>query len=211
MLRSLFSLASIVFLLLSTFISPAAATSRRCPVEPPKTLLRLYRSSDSIHIGRYDRIEDGAIVEETADYTALEIRKHFSISSTLKGEPKKFITLEDKDYRYKNEENTEQDDEAYESDSDLYMPRLEPGDTVILFLKKGEGEDSPPVLADWNGSIKKLNKDEIESYELRLNELAAIFADNKASDEAVLRWIIDAARDPNTRHCGAIHVLLRFL
>ena len=213
MLRSLFSIASIFTLLLPTFISPASAFAARrfCPDEPPKTLLSLYRSSDSIHIGRYDRLEEGAISEDTEDYTAVDIKKHFSISSTLKGEPVKLFALEEKDYRYKNQEVSEHGEEAEgEGLDDLYMPKLEPGDAVILFLKKGEGEDAPLVLTEWTGSLKKVTKEELDAYERRLNELNSIFGGKKVSDQAIVRWLVDAARDPNTRWEGAFELFQSF-
>lgn len=213
MLRSLFSTASIFALLLPTFISPAtAATARRfCPDEPPKTLLALYRTSDSIHIGRYDRLEEGAVSEDNEDYTVVDIKKHFSFSSTLKGEPRKFFTLEEKDYRYKNQQEDEHGEEAEEGEyGDLYMPQVEPGDSVILFLKNGEGEDAAPVLTDWSGSLKKVTKDEMDSYERRLNELNSILGGKKVNDQAIVRWLVEATRDPNTRWEGAFELLQSF-
>lgn len=212
MLRSVFSFASIFLLLIPTLFLPApTAAARYCPDEPPKTLLSLYRTSDSIHIGRYDRFEEGTIIEDTDDYTVVEIKKHFSISSTIKGEPRKFFTLEEKDYRYKNDDESDHAEDGEEGEyGDLYMPKVEPGDNVVLFLRKGEGEDQSPILTDWSGSLKKVTKDELDSYERRLNELNAIFGRKKVSDEEIVRWIVDTARDPNTRWEGSFELLQSF-
>ncbi len=101
MLRSLVCAAAIFFLLISVCLIPQNALARRCPVKMPETLLSLYQNSDSIYIAAFDRLEDGKVVEDTDDYTAIERKKHFIISTTLKGEAQKFFVLEDVEYRYK--------------------------------------------------------------------------------------------------------------
>lgn len=209
MFRSLFSIASIFALLLPIFMSSAEAAERRCPIEPPRTLLYLYRNSDSIHIGNYDRLEAGTITEDTEDYTAIDIKKHFSISSTLKGENRKFFAIEDKEYRYKNQGTSDLTEEESEMD-EAYAPSLEPGDAVILFLKKGEGEDAAPSLTHYRDSIKKVTKDELESYEKALRGLNSIFGAKRVSDEAIVQWLVDLAGDPNTRWEGAFELLQSF-
>ena len=101
MLRSLVCVAAIFFLLVSVCLIPQNALARRCPVKMPETLLSLYQNSDSIYIAAFDRLEDGKVIEDTEDYTAIERKKHFIISTTLKGEAQKFFVLEDVEYRHK--------------------------------------------------------------------------------------------------------------
>ena len=103
MLRSLNCGAAIFFLLVSVCFLPQNALARRCPVKMPETLLSLYQNSDSIYIAAFDRLEEGKVIEENDDYNVSEQKKHFIISSTLKGESEKFLVLEDTEYRYKAE------------------------------------------------------------------------------------------------------------
>jgi hypothetical protein len=101
MFRSLLSCASIFVLLVSTLISPMSASASRCGERMPVTLLSLYRSSQFIYIGTFDRTEEGEVSEDTAEYTVVPIKKSFSLSTALKGETKKMLVLEESEYRYK--------------------------------------------------------------------------------------------------------------
>ena len=46
----------------------------------PLTLLALYRSSESIYVGKYDSTVDGDPTEDTADYTAVPMGGFFSMN-----------------------------------------------------------------------------------------------------------------------------------
>ena len=91
MLKSLVSVCSILVLLFPTVLVPTRAQA--CPVKLPETLLSLYRSSDAIYIATFAKEEQVSITEDTEDYTATEIKKHFDISSTLKGEPRPYAVV----------------------------------------------------------------------------------------------------------------------
>ncbi len=176
MLRSLFSAAAIFFLLFSICFLPASVAARRCPVKMPETLLSLYQNSDGIYIATFDKTVDGEVAESTADYTALNIKKHFSISSTLKGESRKFAVIDDTDYRYKGTAETPGEPlEEEESEDPEASIGLKPGDTLLLFLKNGDEDDSPQ-LTDYRDGTKKLSMEAIAVYEARIKDLNDIFS-----------------------------------
>lgn len=207
MLKSVLSAAAILILLFAIFFLPAAARTRRCPVKMPETLLSLYQNSDSIHIARFDKTEDGEVSEDTPDYTAISIKKHFSISSSLKGESRKFFVLDEVDYRYKNTGAvSEGPDESEEMEDEEGIVPLEPGDSLLLFLKKSEdGED--PKLTDYRDGTKKLSTEEIGVYEARIKELNSIFAAEKVEASDIVQWLIRCAEDPATRWEGTFELL----
>src|SRR5687768_584665 len=93
----------IVFSLLSpvSFIS-LAVPAQACPVREPSTLLTLYKNSDAIHIARFAGDETGKSTKDD-EYTVTEKLKHYDVSSTLKGEAVKAITLVERDYEYNPE------------------------------------------------------------------------------------------------------------
>jgi hypothetical protein len=95
MFRSLLSCASIFVLIVSTLLSPASVSASRCGERMPITLLSLYRSSQFIYIGTFDRSEEGEPSEETAGYTIVPTKKFFTLSTSLKGETKKMLVLGD--------------------------------------------------------------------------------------------------------------------
>ena len=236
MLRSLVCAAAIFFLLVSVCLIPQNALARRCPVKMPETLLSLYQNSDSIYIAAYDRLEEGKVIEDTEDYTSIGRKKHFIVSTTLKGDAQKFFVLEDVEYRYK-ERQLEVAEEAVEpeepeapadtekagSDSEaktepetteadeevdfvIAEPQLTAGDAVLLFVRKGSDEGSPQ-LTDYRDGLKKLSPERLATYEKRINELNGIFAEKKVSHERLLEWLIRCAQDPLTRWEGTYELL----
>ena len=203
MLKSVLSAAAIFILLFSIFFIPAKAGTRACGDKMPETLLSLYQNSDAIHIARYDKTVDGEISEQTDDYTAISIKKHFSISSTLKGESRKFFVLDEVDYRYKNTGDTEEHDEMGEPNA---LVKLEAGDTLVLFLKKGEDSEGLQ-LTDYRDGTKKLSVADISVYEARIKELDAIFNAEKVDEFEIVRWLIRCAEDKATRWEGTFELL----
>ena len=215
MLRSFLSAAAIFVLLFSGFFLPASVSARsRCPVKEPETLLSLYQNSDSIYIATFDKTVDGEITESTADYTSIKINKHFSISSTLKGESRKFVAIEDTDYRYKNIAETPEVPEIDEESEDPEASvALKPGDTLLLFLRDGEGdedEEASPQLTDYRDGTKKLSMEEIGVYEARIKELSDIFSAKKVDEASIVAWLVRCAEDPVTRWEGTFELLQSF-
>ncbi len=220
MLRFLFSAGAVFILVLSMCLLPQTASARRCGMKMPETLLALYQNSDAIYIGTYDKTLDGEVVEDTADYSAVAIHKHFTITSTLKGVNRKFFVLDDRDYRYKNvapepeaavsedgAENSAVEEEVVytgEEEEDFSTP-LESGDNVLLFLRNGD--EGTPVLTDYVDGIKKLPAESIAVYEARIKDLSSIFAAKKVSEARILDWLIRCAEDPATRWEGTYELL----
>lgn len=211
MFRSLLSVAAIFILLFSLCLLPESVSARRrCPEKMPETLLSLYRNSDSIYIAAFDKTEHGEITEDTDDYSVVSIKKHFSISSTLKGESRKFFVLDDQEYSYKNTvESPNEVEETDESEDPDESVALKPGDTLLLFLKNGSDGEAP-ALTDYRDGVKKLSTGHIAVYEARIKELAAIFNAKKVSEAAIVEWLIRCAEDPATRWEGTFELLQSF-
>lgn len=225
MLRFLFSAGAVFVLVFSTCLLPQTASARRCPVKEPETLLSLFQNSDAIYVATFDKIVEGEVIEKNDDYTSVEIRKHFTISSTLKGQSRKFFVLEDRDYQYKSralevvpEEDAEEPDTAkpetetvveeaeVEFEEEADTEELKNGDTLLLFLKKGE-EGESLVLTDYRDGIKKMPSERIAVYEARINDLNSIFSAKKISEARILDWLIRCAEDPITRWEGTFELL----
>ena len=238
MLRSLLSCASIFVLLTSTFFSPAPVSASRCGEKLPETLLSLYRSSQFIYLGTFDRIEDGEITEDTAEYSVVPVKKSFSLSTSLKGETKKMLVLEESEYRYKGAATTggkfeldgmspedvaaevtepeesetavsgETEPEESEAESEDDN-ELEPGDRVLLFLNKSE-ESGELELADYSDGLKKMTPERLAAYEPRIRELNEIFSKDEPSYSEIVAWIVRCAEDPQTRWEGTYELLRSF-
>jgi hypothetical protein len=220
------STAALFSLLVTAFLIPVRveARSRRCGEEPPETLLSLYKNSSEIHIGIFDRIEDVGMIEDTEDYSVIDMRKHFSISSTLKGEPRKFYAATEQDYRYKSVEpeavedaegspepdGTAGSEEMIESDDDTYLADIaKPGDRVMIFLRK-DAETGSLIFTHYRDAVKKLDAEKMSAYETRVSELNSIFAAKKVDDAEIVKWLVKTAVDPMTRWEGAFELLSGF-
>src|SRR5688572_13849366 len=171
MLKYLLSVCSIFVLLFPTIFLPTRTVA--CPVKNPETLLSLYRASDTIYVARFDKVEDQEIIENTDERTIINIKKHFDISSTLKGEPQKLFVLDEQESRYKPREDAAvveidgvavSEVESGEEESYYGVTNLEPGDLVILFLRKGD-DGKTLELADYRDAIRKMLPGRLDSYE----------------------------------------------
>ena len=209
MCRFLLSAASIFVLLITTFLLPQSVSARRCDERMPLTLLALYRTSDAIYVGKYEKTDEGEVTEETSDYRVVPIKKRFSISSALKGESRKMLTLKDTEYRYKNADVAPEDEEAEHGDSEVDEAELVPGDSVLLFVKKNEesGELEPTEISD---GIKKMTPDKLSAYETRIRELKSIFSAEKPKYSQLANWMVRCAEDPHTRWEGTFELLQSF-
>ncbi|MGQ0542214.1 MAG: hypothetical protein ACT4O9_10265 [Blastocatellia bacterium] len=203
MFRSLLSVFAAAVLLFPTlFLSPNAFAGR-CPVREPSTLLSLYRRSDAIYLARYDKTEETAVREENADYKVVTLKKHFNVSSTLKGESRKLFSYDDEEYRFNNSNETPAQEIEESDDEEEYVDdrKLVPGDQVLIFLSKHDGETLR--LTDSRDGIKKLSAEKLASYELRVRELNTIFATPKVNNDDIVAWLIRCIEDPATRWEGA--------
>ncbi len=213
MFKFLFSVAALFSLFFPTLISPAAAYARRCADEPPSTLLSLYRSSDAIYLGKFDKTTEGEIVAQEENYSTVSVSDHFSISSTLKGKSRKFFVRTYEQYRYRSQ-NAEETPEEEEYD-DSYKP-IKPGDTVLLFLKfsdedeEGNKKKKTLDVAHYRDAIKRMDPEDVASYRSRIKDLNKIFSSKKPDDAAILNWLIRCIEDPATRWEGAFELLEAF-
>ncbi len=207
MLRFLLASSSLFVLLFTSIVLPRSAAA--CPERMPVTLLSLYRSSDSIFVGRYERTEDGAVTEETADYTVVPIKKHFSISSALKGETRKMLVLEDTEYRYKTAGSTDEVDGHDGGEDSEDADGIVAGDSVLLFLKMNE-ETEMLDATDYLDGIKKMTPEKLSAYESRIRELNGMFSNGKPTYSQVVGWLIRCAEDPLTRWEGTFDLLQSF-
>lgn len=224
MFKSLLSLAAITAVLATTLILPIETQARRCPVEIPETLLSLYRGSDVIVIATFDRTEDGE-TEKTEHYTIVKTKKYYSVATTLKGEQQKMLVLEEDDYRYEPEVKTDEpvlasDGEVLEvvleMDESVESNEVKPGETVLMFLNKGEEDEEKGVKkanlvpVGYRDGIKKMSGDVLRNYEHRINQLNVIFNSAGNRDAAIVNWLIDVTEDPITRWEGAFELLQAF-
>ncbi len=216
MLRSLFSVAAICSLLFVSLAAPSAnAARRRCPEEPPSTLLSLYKQSDAIYIGKFDKTVDGEVIRTDEHSQTLKVSDHFSISTTIKGESRKFFVRNYDEFRYLgNEVESEAVEEPEEQFEDEY--KLNKGDSVVLFLKyiEDEGVDNKGKrvldVAHYRDGVKRLGEAQISSYEARIRELKGIFSSKTGNDAEVLNWIMKCIEDPVTRWEGAYELYSSF-
>ncbi|HVF30115.1 MAG TPA: hypothetical protein VNA22_04060 [Pyrinomonadaceae bacterium] len=202
------SAASIFSLLITSLVIPSSVAARRCDEREPLTLLALYRTSDAIYVGRYEKVEDVEVTEETSDYRVVTIKKHFSISSGLKGETRKLLAIDDIEYRYKgpdatNETETEHGEEGSVDET------AKPGDSVLLFVTK-VAETGALDLTDTIDGIKKMTPEKLAAYEARIKDLKGILAAKKPKHSALVDWMIRSAENPLTRWEGTFELLQSF-
>ncbi len=209
MSRFVLSAVSIFVLLITTFLLPPTASARLCEERMPLTLLALYRTSDAIYVGKYEKSDEGEVTEETADYRVIPIKKQFSISSALKGESRKMLTLEDSEYRYKNQGVPAEEEESEHEEPDVDEEELTPGDSVLLFVKKNEesGALEPTEVSD---GIKKMTPDMLSAYQTRIRELKSILSAEKPKYSQLVDWMVRSAEDPHTRWEGTFELLQSF-
>ncbi len=219
MLKYVLSLCSICVLLLPSLLLPVRTTA--CPVKEPETLLSLYRNSDAIYVARFDKVEDGEVTENTDELTVVNIKKHFDVSSALKGETRKLFVLEETEYRYKpaatpstepsadSEAQESEEPEEFGEETPFGARNLESGDLLLLFLKKGE-DGKTLELTDYRDAIKKMTPQRLESYEARIRELNSIFSAKKVDHAAIVEWLVKCTQDPATRWEGAYQFQMSF-
>ena len=211
MLKYLLSLFSILVLLLPTLMIPAQA----CPVKLPETLLSLYINSDAIYVARFDKVEDHETIENSDERAVVRIMKHFDVSSALKGETQKLFTIEERDYRYKRDVSSPEEEPVREEPEEEEEPSpygdrdLKSGDQVLLFLKKGE-DGKTLELTDYRDGIKKMTPARLDSYQARISELNSIFSAKTVDNPKIVEWLVRCVRDPHTRWDGAYQLQRSF-
>jgi hypothetical protein len=207
MLKALLILTAIS----ATLCLTGVASARSHNVAVPQTLLSLYRQSDVILVGRFDKTVEGGVIAEKREHSVVKIQKYFDITSSLKGENIKLFVLEDSVYRFhapadggSADASDKRDFEDFDiADSD---DGLRSGNSVLLFLRKkagGEGYE----LTDRADGIKKMSDEDLAVYAKRIGELNYIFDTPNVDQTEVVQWLIRCAAEPATRWEGAFELL----
>jgi hypothetical protein len=168
------------------------------PIQMPVTLLDLYRNSDAVFEGRFDRVEEGDIIRQDQDYLVVKVKKLFDISSTLKGSHFKFVSLSEDEYRYPAPPPSPNYLLAKAGSEEEQTYGLRSGDSVLLFLKYGE-DGKTLELTNPEDGLKKLSSNDIAVYEKRIRELDGLLSGDEPSASAIAEWMIRCAEEPATR------------
>jgi len=205
MLKTLLILTAVA----ATLCLTGVASARSHKAVMPQTLLSLYKQSDVILTGRYDRSVEGPVVDEKRDHSVVKIQKYFDIASSLKGENIKLFVLEDSIYKFHaptdgGEVPDRSDLEDFDiADSD---DGLRSGDSVLLFLRKKEGSEGYE-LTDRADGIKKMSDEDLSVYARRISELNYIFDTPNVDQAEIVDWLVRCAEEPATRWEGAFELL----
>lgn len=210
MTRHCLSLISAIILLASAqaFGNAAAHSQRRASA----TLLELYRMSDTVLLGRFDKRVEGKTTRVGDGYTVVSIDIHYDITTVLKGEPRKFLVLDDEEYRYQIPAAIDGDaprQAVFIDDIDNYDAESQPvpGDTVLIFLKRN---GKALELADHRDGVRKISPVDAPLFSERIYELKSIFSAKKADIAAITEWLVRCAEEPATRWDGAYELLESF-
>lgn len=230
----------VLSLVIPTILIFPGNTALACGEREPVTLLALVRQSKTIHIATYRGQEEGEIkTDEDEETKYREIKRNFDVTSTLKGETAKFVSIPNREYIWDDPSGnvaiTEQPQtesipagEAEKPEKIEEHPVTEPevvdesegydeegykplsvGDTVILFLKTNE-ETKEIEATDFVDGIKNLSPADIAVYEARINEIKPILAAKKPNTEKILDWLVRLTEDPVTRWDGAYELEMSF-
>lgn len=217
MKKIILTLMVVVSFLAPAFLGHKNSTAFACGEKMPETLLALYRNSETIHVGTFREIEESEPRKEegSEDYTIVGVKRHFDVTSTLKGESAKFVTVPDKRYVYQEafqgyetidqamkDQNPEPTQDEGMEEEEFGPVKLEPGDRVLLFLRTNK-EDKQVEFTDYIDGLKKLSADELDIYETRIKEIGSILAAKKPDAAKIVDWLVRLAEDPATRWEGA--------
>ena len=198
---------SLVFIVLTVSL---AVSAKAMPVRARATLLSLFERSDAIMIGRFDKREDSGTNRVGSGFTKVTTKTYFDISTVLKGEPRKFVVIEDEEFRYQIPKGSDAPTDAVYivgTDSGDLESTPKPGDTVLLFLK-GEGDSL--VLADEQDGVKKISAVDQSIYVDRIKELNSILENDDTDPSKVAAWLVRCVEQPATRWDGTHELMQGF-
>jgi hypothetical protein len=202
--------SSPISLILIVLIAAMAMSAKATPVRARATLLSLYAKSDAIMIARYDKREDSGTNRVGDGFTAVTTKTYFDVSTVIKGEPRKFVVIEDEEFRYQIQKgNDAPADAAFVIGVDAGdlggVPK--PGDTVLLFLKN-DGDEV--TLADEHDGVRKVTPTDQTIFVERIKELNSIFDNGEADSAKIAAWLVRCAEQPATRWDGTHELMQGF-
>lgn len=210
MYRFLLSALSIFFLLAATILPPVALARTRCTVKLPTTLLSLYRASDFIYIGTYDKLEEGDLINETDDYREVSINKLFSISSSLKGETRKMITLKDSEYRSKVAADTPELPDAPDDSEPETDPKTNEDAGEVAASEESDVVDSDTAESEAGEEIETGEED--SANEVRPGDSVLLFLNkDEDSENLVLSDYTDGLKKMTPDKLASYEVRIREL
>jgi hypothetical protein len=191
-------------------IASMAMSVKATPVRARATLLSLYSRSDAIMIARYDKREDSGANRVGDGFTAVTTKTYFDVSTVIKGEPRKFVVIDDEEFRYQIQKGSDAPADAAfmvgVDPGDLnIVPK--PGDTVLLFLKNDGDEMS---LVDERDGVRKITPADQGIYVDRIKELNSILEKGEAESTKIAAWLVRCAEQPATRWDGTHELMQGF-
>ena len=193
------------FVMLATLVVGIKAN----PVQAKATLLSLYTRSDAVMVARYDKKADVGTNRVNDGFMIVTTRTSYEVSSVLKGDVEKFITIENEEFRYQVQKgNKAPQDAIFSIDGGSKNDDApKPGDTVILFLKK---EADSFVLADETDGVRKVTSADQSIIADRINELNSVFEKGSADPAKVAAWLVKCVENQSTRWDGTHELLTGF-
>jgi hypothetical protein len=171
------------------------------------TLLSLYTKSDIVAIGRFNKKEETGTNRVGEGFTVITTKTSFDIATVLKGEDRKFVTIEDEDYQYQTQQNGIPKTAVFIDENNAGRDEIAPGDTVLLFLQT-DGESV--TLVDDRDGVRKISAAEQTVISARIKELNAIFEATKIDDKKIAAWLVRCAENAATRWDGTHELLQGF-
>lgn len=205
--RFMKKLRSSPILLILLLIAAAIVAPAKSPVRARMTLLSLYTKSDIVAIGCFDKKEESGTNRVNEGFTVVTTKTSFDIATVLKGEDRKFVSIEDEDYQYQTQQNGIPKTAVFVDANNARDEEIKPGDTVLLFLNT-DGESVS--LVDDRDGVRKISAAEQSIYSARIKELNSIFEATKVDDKRIAAWLVRCAENAATRWEGTHELMQGF-
>ncbi|MFN6962885.1 MAG: hypothetical protein ACK4S4_03875 [Pyrinomonadaceae bacterium] len=199
------SIAAILLILAASVRVFGETSEREQPSRFAVTLLTLFRDSDEVFVATFDKVDDETLVAVETNFTVARVTSRFTVISTLKGEPRKLLDLQDETFRYRL--SPEAPETTFIKDQHSFDPSAaaRPGDKVLLFLRR-DPKDGSLSLLDSRDGIKRLAADDEADFLDRITELGKILAGPKVEASIVAEWLVRCVERPATRWEGAFEL-----
>lgn len=194
-------------LLLLIVLAAATLANAKAPVRARMTLLSLYAKSDLVAIGRYDKKEEVGTNRVSDGFTVVTTKTSYSVSTVLKGEALKFVTIEDEEFHYQVQQNGVPRAAVFVDENNARDEDIKPGDTVLLFLISS---GDPFLLVDDRDGVRKISAVEQSIYSDRIKELNSIFETKPVDQTKIASWLVRCVEHPATRWDGTHELIQGF-